>query len=483
MKNLVLKLDFFFFLPSLFLILLSQISLYFLYEILTIASNDIFSFIMLMWPWLIVIGLLALSALFSSSELAIMWVPMYKIKKYINENIKNPGTATLLQSLREKSDRTLIAILIGNNLVNVALSIYAASLWDTILAQFALWWAVWFLIVSISITFLILFFGEIIPKVFAAEHALKFGMVVAPIIQWVIFVLFPLVWVLEQIISALKRGVWAQTEKVSKEDVDVFVEEGKKAWIFTKTESLIIHNFLEFSDRDVESVFQHRTNMKALPEETTLEDARAFIIDNTYSRIPLYREDKDQIVWLITLRDVLTLTQDETNLQKTLKSFRLKNIAKVPITASIFDVFLDMKKHGWHFAIVIDEFGGTAWFITFEDILEDLVGAIRDESDGWEDAEIVKIDPNTAIVQGDTIIRDVIDILGIEGYQIPEKFVGDISEEDTASYVFLEILKEFAKKWDIVSFGDIQLEVLKVNKEGDAIQKVKVSNVIEEIEE
>ena len=432
-----------------------------------------------MWPWLIVVWLLLLSALFSSSELAIMWVPMYKIKKYITENIKSPGSATLLQSLREKSDRTLIAILIGNNLVNVALSIYAASLWESILANFALGGAVWFLLVSVAITFLILFFGEIIPKVFAAEHALKFGMMVAPIIQWVIFLLFPLVRILEKVIVMLKNWVWAKKEKVSKEDVDIFVEEGKKAGIFTKTESLIIHNFLEFSDRDVESVFQHRTSMMALPEESTLEEARAFIIDNTYSRIPLYREDKDQIVWLITLRDVLTLTQNESNLQKSLKSFRLKNIAKVPITASIFDVFLDMKKHGWHFAIVIDEFGWTAWFVTFEDILEDLVWAIRDESDGREDAEIVKIDEGTAIVQWDTIVRDVIDILGIEWYQIPEEFVGDISEEDTVSYVFLEIRKDFAKKGDVISFGDIELEVLRVNKEGDAIQKVKVLRVVE----
>jgi len=118
-----------------------------------------------------------------------------------------------------------------------------------------------------------------------------------------------------------------------------------KAGIFTKTESLIIHNFLEFSDRDVESVFQHRTSMIAVSEMLSLEQAREEILDNTYSRLPIYREDKDQIVGLITLRDILELTQKTENLERTLKSFNLKNIAKVPITASIFDVFMDMKKH------------------------------------------------------------------------------------------------------------------------------------------
>jgi len=427
-----------------------------------------------MWPWLIIIWLLILSALFSSSELAIMGVPMYKIKRYITENIKNPGSSKLLLALREKSERTLIAILIGNNLVNVALSIYASTLWDTLLAKLAIGGAAWFLLISVSITFLILFFGEIIPKVFAAEFALKFGMLVAPFIQLITRLLFPLVRVLEQIIYALKRMVGANDNTVSKEDVDIFVDEWMKAGIFTKTESLIIHNFLEFSDRDVESVFQHRTSMIAVSEMLSLEQARDEILDNTYSRLPIYREDKDQIVWLITLRDILELTQKPENLKRTLKSFNLKNIAKVPITASIFDVFMDMKKHWRHFAVVIDEFGGTAGFVTFEDILEDLVWAIRDESDGREDAEIIKVDEHTARVQWDTILRDVIDILAISWYQIPEEY-DSISEEDTVSYIFLEVLKDFAKKWDTIQFGDIKLEVLKVNKVGDAIEKVKVS--------
>jgi len=110
------------------------------------------------WPIAIIIWLLILSALFSSSELAIMGVPMYKIKRYITENIKNPGSSKLLLALREKSERTLIAILIGNNLVNVALSIYASTLWDTLLAKLAIGGAAWFLLISVSITFFDLIF-------------------------------------------------------------------------------------------------------------------------------------------------------------------------------------------------------------------------------------------------------------------------------------------------------------------------------------
>lgn len=301
-------------------------------------------------------------------------------------------------------------------------------------------------------------------------------MFVSPIIQWVIRILYPLVWVLEQVIYALKRMVWAEGEKVSKEDVEIFVEEWKKAEIFTNTEALIIHNFLEFSERDVESVFQHRKNVFALDEEITLADATQQILGNPYSRVPLYRWDKDTLVAMLTLRDVLLLNQNPTNLSKSLKEFSLRAVEKVPITASIFDVFLDMKKHGQHFAVVIDEYWGTAWIVTFEDILEDMVWAIRDESDGREDAEIVKIDDSSCRVQWGTILRDIIDILQISWYKVPDEY-SDISEEDTVAYVILEVLKDFAKKWEIIHLGDLTFEVLKVNKEWDAIKKVKVSYI------
>lgn len=435
-----------------------------------------------MIPALIVTGLLLLSALFSSSELAIMWVPIYKIKKYLKEHPKSKA-ATLLLNMRNSSEKTLIAILIGNNLVNVALSIYASKLWDTILWNLALGGAYSFLVVSVSITFLILFFGEIIPKVFATSNALRYGLWVAPIIQWVIWVLYPFVWILEKATFAIKTLVWVSTDEVTKEDVDVFVEEGKSAGIFTSTEALIIHNFLEFDDREVESVFQHRTQVVALNEEKTLQEAIQYILQNPYSRIPVYRTNKDHIIAIITLREILKLSQDPKNLTRKLKWFPLRPCPKIPITASIFDVFLDMKKHGRHFAVVIDEYGGTAGIVTFEDILEDMVWAIRDETDGGEDAEIIKIDDTTVRVQWETLLRDVIDILQIYGYQIPEEFQDNVSEEDSIAYVILQVLKEFAKKWDVIHFWDLTMEVLKTNKTWDAVQKVLVTYIDQSIVE
>ena len=146
------------------------------------------------------------------------------------------------------------------------------------------------------------------------------------------------------------------------------------------------------------------------------------------------------------MRETLRLYANNKNHDKKLKDFKLRNVAKVPITASIFEVFLDMKKYGRHLAVVIDEYGGTAGIVTFEDILEDLVGSIRDESDQYEEGEIIKVDKHILKVKGDVILRDVIDVLQITGFKIPEELVEELDEEETVSYIILHQLKDFAKK-------------------------------------
>lgn len=434
-----------------------------------------------MEPFSIVILLLLLSAVFSSSEIAIMWVPLYKIKKHLNEHPENSKSQRLFW-LREHGDRTLIAILIGNNLVNVALSIYASQLGDSILSWFAYTGALAFIIISVVVTFLILFFGEIIPKVFATKYALRFALTMTWPIYGVIMLLYPFVWILETVIKLFHKILWTQQELVSRDDIEIFVNEWKQQEIFSQTEALIIHNFLEFRDRSVDSIFQHRTNVFALDELTTLDAAITQVLQNPYTRIPIYQWDKDHIVGIITLRDLLRLYKEADNHLQSLKSFGFKQTNKVPITAKIYDTFLDMKKYGWHFAVVIDEYGGTAGIVTFEDILEDLVWDIRDESDHREEGEIIKVDEHTVVVKWEVPLRDVIDMLQLEWWKIPNDLEVSVSEEESVAYILLAHLKDFAKQWDCIRIWDLHLEVTKVNKYGDTIKKVKIT-VLDVIEE
>jgi len=250
-----------------------------------------------MIPILIIILLLCVSAIFSASEMAIMGVPKYKIKKFINEHPERSKVARQLLHLRQdRSERTLITILIANNLVNVVLSVYAAQLGDSLFSNIALSGAMILIIISVSITFLIVFFSEIIPKVFATKFALSLAIFVTPIIRFVTILLFPIVWSLEQAIHALYRILKQPDDGVSKADVEVFVEDGRKQGIFSNTESMIINNFLEFDEREVDSVLKHRTDVFALSEDETLESAIQKVVQTPYSRIPIFRNDKDQIV-------------------------------------------------------------------------------------------------------------------------------------------------------------------------------------------
>jgi len=145
--------------------------------------------------------------------MAIMGVPKYKIKKFINEHpSKNKVAKQLLHFRQERSERTLITILIANNLINVVLSVYAGQLGDSLFSNIALSGAMILIIISLSITFLIVFFGEIIPKVFATKYALPFAIFVTPIIHAVTILLFPIVWILEQVIHLLSKIVDTQDE-------------------------------------------------------------------------------------------------------------------------------------------------------------------------------------------------------------------------------------------------------------------------------
>ena len=156
---------------------------------------------------------------------------------------------------------------------------------------------------------------------------------------------------------------------------------------------------MDFRQTSVESVSRHRIEIFALDQEETIQDAVAKVLHKPYSRIPIYQKNKDHIIGIITIRDLLQIASDSNNTLKKIKDFQISTIAKVPVTASIFDMFMEMKKHGWHMAIVIDEYGGTAGLVTFEDILEAMVGDIKDESDQYEEQDIFELSPKSILVK------------------------------------------------------------------------------------
>lgn len=423
-----------------------------------------------MYPVISVIALLALSAAFSASELAIMSAPLYKIKQLANSDSK---LARLLLKLRQNSSRTLITILIWNNLVNVVLTIYASQLGNNIVKWFAISWAIWFFIISVTITTLILFFWEIVPKIFATKFSLRYALIASPFIDTLWKLIFPVVFFFESLTKLLNKTTHTE-EKVSRSDVEMFVDEWKKQWIFSNIESMIIRNLFDFNERSVESILKHRTEIFALSNDTSLKEAIYQALSNPYSRIPVYENDKDTIVWMINTRDLLKYSNNSDNLGRKISTFKLRPVFKIPVTANVFDVFLQMKKSWHHFAIVVDEYWGTEWMITFEDILEDMVWDIKDESDLDEERNIIKIWVNELIVRWDVLLREILASFNIENFSIPEDLEDKIWEDDMISYIILTHLKTFAKKWDIVELWEIKVQVVELSQSWDKIEKVKV---------
>lgn len=417
--------------------------------------------------------LLSASAFFSASELAIMWVPMYKIQRFHRQFPKSKVIHYLI-NLRSKTERTLITILIWNNLVNVLFSIYADNMSAGLLKYFAISWFVGSMVVVSSITLLLLMFGEIMPKAFASKFALQLALFVSPIIT---FLQRALIWIVRPIEQLVKRvnSLFKEWDSgVSRDDVEIFVEEWEKQGIFTMIESMIVKNLMVFRETSVEAVFKHRTEIFALADNLSLEESIKIILKNPYSRIPIYNNDKDHIIWLITLRDLVGMMHDNNNHSKLLRELPLKNIAKVPITASIFHMFTQMKEHGRHMAIVVDEYGWTAWLVTLEDILEMMVGDIKDESDHYEEQDIFHISATKVIAKWDVILRDILHHFKINHLELPQDLENEIDEESMLSTIILERLKEFAQQWDKVNLWHIELEVYSISWTGERIEKVKV---------
>ncbi len=422
---------------------------------------------------IIILVLLCLSWLFSASELAIMWVPHYKITRSLRSDPHNKRRK-LVAKLRNKPERTIITILIGNNLVNVVISLYAWNIGDQITQQLAITGAIGFVVISLSITFLILFFGEILPKVFANSAALATAKYLSPLVYGLTLLLFPIVVSLEFIVNKIRKLAKTKEEKVSKEDVEIFVEEWEKQWIFSDIESLIVKNLMDFRETSVEAVFKHRTEIFAIDWQSTLQDSITQILKKPYSRIPVYEWDKDNIIGLVTLRDMLTRLNeyDETT---TIKILPIKEISKVPITASIFDIFITMKKDGQHMAIVVDEYGGTAWLVTFEDILESMVWDIKDETDAHEEQELFRVSTHKIITKSDIILRDILHHFKINNITLPEDLEDYINEEAMVSSILLQRYKTFPRKGDTVDLGPISLEVHSTSNGWQKIEKVLVT--------
>lgn len=398
-------------------------------------------------PLLILIfTLILLSGVFSGAELALFSLSPAKIRSLI-ENKKKGAKA--VQKLRDNPHDLLITILIGNNLVNILASVLSTVWASRTFGLNALAY------VTGGITFLVLVFGEIVPKTFAQKYAELFSRIIAPFILFLGLVLKPLIILFTLITKGIMKifGVDDSPLKSFTEEellamVDIGTEEGE----LDLDEKELIENVLDFSETTAEEVMTPRPQMDALDEDSTLEEAIKYVSEHSHSRIPVYRETIDNIVGILSVRQILDFW-DKKSENTQLKDLNLGEPFIVPKSKLISNLFKDFKIKRTHLAIIVDEHGGVAGLVSLEDILEEIVGDIVDESD-IEEVLIKKTGTHTWILSGDAIIEDINKEIGLEL---------NAPEHKNISYLILEENKHIPKPGDIIHLKEVELLVEKIS--------------------
>ena len=429
---------------------------------------------------LFLVILIFINAFFAASEMAFISLNDIKIEKEAKANNKK---AKKIKKMLKNPSEFLATIQIGITLAGFLSSALAsetfadrlAPMLNTYLPALTVetWKVISVILITIILSYFTLVFGELVPKRLAMKYSEKISYAAIGVISFISKATLPFVKLLTfstNKISKLLGVSQAEEETVTEEEIRMMVDVGQQKGAIEDNEKEFINNVFEFNDKTVSEVMVHRTRIRAIDGDLSINEAiQDLSEDCTHSRIPVYEEDIDKIIGIISIRDLLFSSKN--------KNTKIKNICRapyiVPETKVLDELFREMQKSKNQMAIVIDEFGGTAGLVTMEDILEELVGDIYDEYDTVEN-KYEKLDDNTYMLKGDLNLYEVEKILNV-----------DIKEEyaDTLSGHLLEYLGRIPKEKEkaTVQIENViyTIEKIKDNK----ILKVKAQKLPEKIED
>ena len=401
--------------------------------------------------------LLLLSGFASGSEIAFFSLSPQDLDELEPDKRSEDSRIVML---RDDSERTLATILIANNFVNVTI----IMLWNYIFGSLVKFKSEWleFLCITVLLTFLLLLFGEIMPKVYSRQTPLKFC---RRVVGGVMF-LRKLFWPLETIL--IRSGMLAE-KVMQKENRQLSVDDLEQALELTdkndiKEEQSMLQGIIRFGDETAKEVMTSRQDIVDLDIRSSYADVLKCIVENNYSRIPVYQDNTDNIRGVLYIKDLLP------HLGKP-ASFRWQSLIRppyfVPETKKIDDLLREFQDNKVHIAIVVDEFGGTCGIVTLEDILEEIVGEINDEFDE-DEKTYSKLNYNTYLFEGKTLLSDFCRILQIDD----DEFSDVEGDADTLAGLLLEIKGDFLSIHEKIDYLNYTFEV--VGLEERRISRVKV---------
>ncbi len=369
----------------------------------------------------VMIILIILSAFFSMSETAYTTVSETKLKVAAENKEKGSKKAIYLY---EHYDKTLTTLLIGNNLVNVALSTIAVIFFT----KLAVDENIVGLVSTAVITIILLIFGEIIPKMIAKLHPEKICLMFSIVIYVISYIFFPFIMMFVGLQKLFSRRI-KDDNNMEKEELEVIIKDLKDNGEVEESEAETLQNVLDMKERSVEDIMVPRIKVSAIDYDSTLEEVKDFMLDNTYSRIPVYKKDKDHIVGILYERDFFPaiVKNPKTSWRKLIRP--VKFVSKTMKTDNLIKELQIAKTH---LAVVVGEYGDTLGIVTMEDALEELVGEIYDEHDilGANDIKFEQVSENEYIVDAEIFVDDLFDKLNIGDIpeDVPSKLSGWILE-------------------------------------------------------
>ena len=408
---------------------------------------------------IIIAVLLACSAFFSASETAFSSVNRIRLKNYANQGDKR---AEIALKIVNDFDKALTAILIGNNIVNIASASIATIAFTKAFGASSVGFA------TLVMTVLVLIFGEILPKSLAKENAEKFTLAIARIMTFLIFILKPLIF----LFSLIKKGVIkllgnknADNPSVTEEELKFIIEEIEDEGVLEEQEGELVRSALEFDEISLEEILIPRVNIVGVKITDDIENIKNMFMTERYSRMPVFEKTIDNIIGIIHQKDFFNMYLSGGK--------NISSIVKKPLYFSeykkISEVMATMQRTKNHMAIVLDQYGGTEGLVTLEDIIEELVGEIYDENDEVVH-EFEKLSDNRYKVSGALTIGNFLEYL-----ELDEKTI-DTECNSVGGWV-MELLEHIPTEGECVSYDDMEIKVTNIDEQQIKSIEITITNI------
>ena len=403
-----------------------------------------------MSPWVLYLVLLivclVLSAFFSSSETAFISLERFRVQHMVNTKVKG---ATRVAKMLERPERFLSTILLGNNLVNTAVAALATAL------AISVWEEQGLLIATIGVTIVLLIFAETTPKTFANRHAEKLSLLFVRPIEIISWLFTPFVTILSWISSGVTRlvgGTPVPRSLVSEEEIRTMITVGHKEGTVEEAEADMLHAVFEFGDRPVSEVLVPRPEVVGVEKGTTLADFLALYAESPISRFPVYEENMDNVVGILSIKDVLMALAKGTITSENPIDNLIRPAYFTPETKRIGELFSEMRDKNYRMSVVVDEYGGTAGVVSLSRLMEEIVGPVGDELAAAE-KEYEPINEYTFQIDGGMRIEEANEEMGLE---LPE------GEYETVAGFVLHLLGRIPKQGQQLRYKGLKIVVTKM---------------------